>query len=280
MTIQLKEINQTALVKEGRLKRYRERVKQYRQNRTFQSNERKFYLQVGRYGTKIYEQPNAREAKQFWSKIWHTREQKCRIDKRHGKRVSKTRRRAKTKMHISSLRTTLKDIKLEKARLWWHSWILVQEIHLHPCQTCTRNEQMSSRSRRTWMDDQRKNHIDPKWTPQKNRPKQLLTYNVPTYFVQNTNCTNNGRDLQATNCSARNRKETAKDPEAQDSYSTLISTFPTRARRDGNTYLWLGGTKKGVWYSPAKLEDKQPHNVSEEVINFIEKTMKTWRCNW
>ena len=38
-------IQTTALLrsaKKGRLKRYRQRVKQYRQNRTFQNNERKF----------------------------------------------------------------------------------------------------------------------------------------------------------------------------------------------------------------------------------------------
>ena len=43
LTIQLEEINQKVLAKEGRLKRYRQKVKQYRQRRTFQNNERKFY---------------------------------------------------------------------------------------------------------------------------------------------------------------------------------------------------------------------------------------------
>ena len=47
MTIQLEEINQKVLVKEGKLKRYRESVKQYKQNKRFQNNERKFYQQVG-----------------------------------------------------------------------------------------------------------------------------------------------------------------------------------------------------------------------------------------
>ena len=42
ITIQLEEINQKVLTKEGLLMRYRERVKQYRQNRTFQNNESKF----------------------------------------------------------------------------------------------------------------------------------------------------------------------------------------------------------------------------------------------
>ena len=43
LTIQLEEINQKALSKEERLKRSKEMVKQYRKNRTFQNNERKFY---------------------------------------------------------------------------------------------------------------------------------------------------------------------------------------------------------------------------------------------
>ena len=35
ITVQLEEINQKVLAKEGRLSRNRQRVKQYRQNRTF-----------------------------------------------------------------------------------------------------------------------------------------------------------------------------------------------------------------------------------------------------
>ena len=41
ITIRIEEINQKVLAKEGRLKRYRQKIKQYRQNRTFQNNERK-----------------------------------------------------------------------------------------------------------------------------------------------------------------------------------------------------------------------------------------------
>ena len=39
ITVQLEDINRKVLADEGRLKRYRQRVKQYRQNRTFQNNE-------------------------------------------------------------------------------------------------------------------------------------------------------------------------------------------------------------------------------------------------
>ena len=54
ITVQLGEINQKVLVKDGRLKRYQQRVKQYRQNRIFQNNERKFYQQLGGSDTKTY----------------------------------------------------------------------------------------------------------------------------------------------------------------------------------------------------------------------------------
>ena len=43
LTIQLEELYQKVLAKERRLKRYRQMVNKYRQNRTFQKNERKFY---------------------------------------------------------------------------------------------------------------------------------------------------------------------------------------------------------------------------------------------
>ena len=47
LMVQLEEIHQKILAKEGTLKRYRQRVKQYRQNRTFQNNERTFYQHLG-----------------------------------------------------------------------------------------------------------------------------------------------------------------------------------------------------------------------------------------
>ena len=61
ITVKLEEINQRVLAKKVRLNRYRQRVKQYRQNRTFQLNERKFYQQLGGHDTKTYQQQDARE---------------------------------------------------------------------------------------------------------------------------------------------------------------------------------------------------------------------------
>ena len=44
------------------------------------------------------------------------------------------------------------------------------------------------------MDDQRKDHIDPKGSKQRNRLKQLQTHNLPTNDVENINSTNKGKD--------------------------------------------------------------------------------------
>ena len=54
-------------------------------------------------------------------------------------------------------------------------------------QTSSRNEQMPTRSTRTQMEDQRKDHIDPKGAKQRNRPKQLQAHNLPTDDVENIN---------------------------------------------------------------------------------------------
>ena len=66
----LEEINKKVLGKERRLKRYRQRVKKYVQNRAFQNNERKFYQQLRGSDTKTYQQPDAKETERFWRKIW------------------------------------------------------------------------------------------------------------------------------------------------------------------------------------------------------------------
>ena len=90
----------------------------------------------------------------------------------------------KAEIHIDLLKTTLKYIKRENAWLWWNTWFLIQEIHHHSGQTTIRNEQIPSKSIRTRIDDQRKDHIDPKGPKQKNHPKQLQTHNLPTDDVE------------------------------------------------------------------------------------------------
>ena len=53
---------------------YWDRVEQYKQNRTIQNNERKFYHLVGGECMRTNRQLDAKEIKQFWSKIWEQKE--------------------------------------------------------------------------------------------------------------------------------------------------------------------------------------------------------------
>ena len=74
----------------------------------------------------------------------------------------------KTEIHRFTQDNTEKNIELENASPWWNTWFLVQEIYLHSQQT---------RRASTWMDDQRKDYIDPKGPKQRNCSKQLLLAN-------------------------------------------------------------------------------------------------------
>ena len=71
----------------------------------------------------------------------------------------------------------------KNARPWWNTWFLVQKIHPHSRQTSTRNEQMPPKCTHTRMDDQRKDHIDPKGPKQKNRPPPKKKNYRPITFL-------------------------------------------------------------------------------------------------
>ena len=86
--MQLKKINQKLLAKDGRLKRYHNRVNKYNQNREFQNYERKLKQQVGSECTKTYQQPVENEAKLQWSIIW-----KWKDYDRKAERVNNTEKR-------------------------------------------------------------------------------------------------------------------------------------------------------------------------------------------
>ena len=111
ITVQLEEINQKVLAKEGRLKRYRQRVKQYRQNRTFQNNERKFYQQLGGSDKKTYQQPDIKETERFWTKIWQPKKHNENTEWINN--ITKEREGLegpKMEIHVDLLKTTIKRI--------------------------------------------------------------------------------------------------------------------------------------------------------------------------
>ena len=110
LTIQLEGIYQKVLAKEGRLKRYQQRVKQYRQNRTFQNNERKFYQQLE--GDKAYQQLDPKETQQFWTKIWQPKKhnEKAEWINHITRELEELEESPKGEIHTDLLKTTIKKV--------------------------------------------------------------------------------------------------------------------------------------------------------------------------
>ena len=115
LKMQLEEIYQKILAKEGRLKRYCDSGKQHNQNRTFQNNEKKFYQQVWGEYTKTNKLLNAKEAKQFRSNIWKQKEHYSEgelIKKNMEKELEIREESPEADMHLKSLRATLQKYRI------------------------------------------------------------------------------------------------------------------------------------------------------------------------
>ena len=113
---------------------------------------------MGGDDTKTYQQPETRETERFWTKIWQPKNnEKTEWIINMTKELEGLEENPKAKIHINLLKMTQKYIKLENAR----PSFLVQEIHLHSRKTGARNDQMPTRSTRTRMDEQRKDHMAP-----------------------------------------------------------------------------------------------------------------------
>ena len=115
------------------------------------------------------------------------------------------------------------------------------------------------------MNDQRKNHIDPKGPKQKNRPKQLLTHNLTTNDVENINSTNKKRDLLLA------KKLRVVPWEAERMLPRIQRHCRVTLHRSANPKREQDQTEKssygldwqqnGIGYGPTKLDNKLPQNV-------------------
>ena len=123
ITIELEEINQKVLAKEGKSKRYWQRVKQYRQNRTFHNKEHSINnweeMTQKHTNNRMQKKPNNLGLK-------YGNQRKSWRDKQYDKKTRTTRRRPESgKTHWLTQNNTKKNIKLENARPWWNTWFLV-----------------------------------------------------------------------------------------------------------------------------------------------------------
>ena len=65
----IEELKQKTLAKSTQLKRYEQRIEQFRQNRIFDLDQKKIYAELNRNGVRSNDVANAEECTKFWSDI-------------------------------------------------------------------------------------------------------------------------------------------------------------------------------------------------------------------
>ena len=183
--MQCEEINQKVLVKEGRLKRYWDRIKQYRQNRTLKKT--KIILPPSRWGNvrRQTQQLDDKKTKQFWSKLWKRKEHK-----RKAKYISNIRKELEgpeeapmVRINLNSLRTTLKKVSNWKMLGYdgIHGYWFRNFTFLHDRLTIKMNRCLKETYISKWITKGKTTLIWKK--TQKNRPpQQLQTHNTISYI--------------------------------------------------------------------------------------------------
>ena len=61
------------LAKSAKMKRYEQRIEQFRQNRIFNLDQKKIYTALNRNEIRLIDVPNAEECTRFWGNIWGVR---------------------------------------------------------------------------------------------------------------------------------------------------------------------------------------------------------------
>ena len=119
--------------------------------------------------------------------------------------------------------------------------------------------------------------------PQRNRPKQLQTHNLPIDDVENIYSTKKGGDLLLANKPRIVPWETKRMPQRT---QRLRRSTPHRLAHPQREQDQTVKSSYGLDWLP-KAYDIAPqswiinclkmYKISDEVINFIEKTMETWK---
>ena len=66
----IEELKQRMLAKSAKVKRYEQRIEQFRQKRIFDLDQKKIYGELNRNGIRLNDVPNTEECTEFWSNIW------------------------------------------------------------------------------------------------------------------------------------------------------------------------------------------------------------------
>ena len=249
------------LAKQGRLKRYRQRVKQYRQNRiskTTKENSINNWEGVTRKHTnnRMQKKPNDFGQKYGNQKKYNENAEWINNITRELEGLEEA---PKTEINIDLHKTTLKRISNWKApgHDGIHGFWFKKFAYIHGRLTLERRSS-------TWMDDKRKDYINPNGPKQRNWSKQLQTDNLPTNDVENTNSTNKGKDLILANKPRIVPWRTERMPQRIQRHSGITlhrSTHPKWEQDKTENSIYGLDWQKGIWYGPTKLDNTLSQNV-------------------
>ena len=133
------------------------------------------------------------------------------------------------------------------------------------------------------MDDQRKDHMDPEGRPQRTHPKLLQIHNLPVDDGENIKSTNKGRDLQLTDKLQVVPWGTERIPPRIQRHRRVTShrsVHPQWEQDQTEKYSYgLCWQQKEYDMVPQSwiINCLKMYKISDEVINFMEKTIKTRR---
>ena len=66
----IEELKQRMMAKSAKIRRYEQRIEQFRQSRTFETDQKKIYAEFNGEGIRSNDVPDAEESKRFWGGIW------------------------------------------------------------------------------------------------------------------------------------------------------------------------------------------------------------------
>ena len=159
---------------------------------------------------------------------------------------------------------------------WWNTWLLVQEIHLHSRQTSTRNEQMPTRRTSTWWMTKGKTKLIQKdpckgTTPNNNRPLtclpmmwKILTAQIRENIFYSLTSRGLFPDEQKGCCKGSRGTEELLYIDQHILNDSQTRRIDNKKAYDMVPQSWI-------------LHCLKMYKISHEVINFLEKTMQTWR---
>ena len=142
---------------------------------------------------------------------------------------------------------------------------------------------MPTKSTHTRINNQRKDQIDLKGPKQKKYTKWLQTHNLPTDDMENINNPNKRRDLLLANKpqivpwgAERVLQRILRHSRVTLTDKLILNESKTRRKKSSYDLDWR---QKGLWYGSVNLGNNLPqiYKILHEDINFIDKTMKTWR---